>query len=681
MFTLTKNGAKGHHKFTLDVTENSTSAVDNTSSLSFTFKISPISNGWDWYDWGSKISYVVNINGTKYTGTIPAYDGYATVTLKSGSLTVEHNSDGTKSISVSFSVTDGANQYYTCGNASASGTMELSTIPRASTISVTDGEIGSTINIVISKKVTDYIHTLTYAFGNLTGTIATKTSDSVVAFNLPTSFYSQIIEAKTGTGSIYCITYNSTGTQIGDTQSATFKALTTEEECKPNVSLSAVDTNTTTTALTGDSNKIIKYFSNVKVTLTATARNSATIKSTQITCGDGKSTTSTSTTFNNVENANFVGNVVDSRGYSNSITLNKTLINYIKLTCNATIHRPEPTTGEAHLKVNGNYFNQSFGAVTNTITLQYRYKESNSSTWSNWVTITATKNGNTYSYDKSLGTDFDYTKAYDFQINTYDKLMNLTVAKAITQGIPLFDWGENDFNFNVPVTGTSIDVDSMTLNGQNLINRIKGYGEIATQVFGDYNTMCGNKSGFYRTTTTQNAPYIHGGSDDSSNWAYIIHIAHSDTYQMQIVSPYFKEKLYYRNMMSGTWNEWVDITGKPQITPTVLYEDETGTNGTVTLSDSAENYEYLEIFYCDNTHSYYGNQKIYKANGKDTALSLTPYYNDGSAHYSYIYNGIISIDNTSISRIRSSYMQIRGTSVNSHNGNNYLYITRVLGHK
>ena len=115
--------------------------------------------------------------------------------------------------------------------------------------------------------------------------------------------------------------------------------------------------------------------------------------------------------------------------------------------------------------------------------------------------------------------------------------------------------------------------------------------------------------------------------------------------------------------------------------PVVLYENEEGTNGTVTLIDSAENYEYLEIFYCDNTHSYYGYQKIYKPNGKDTALSLTPYYKDGSAHYSYIYNGIISIDNTSITRLRSSYMQIRGTSVNSHNGNNYLYITRVLGYK
>lgn len=134
MATITKNGAKGHHKFTLEVVENSTSIADNTSSLSFAFKISSLGGGWDWYGWGSNISYTVTINGTKYTGTIPDYDGSSTVTLKSGSnIKIEHNTDGKKEISISFSVDDNANQYYTCGDASASGTMTLTDIPRYAT--------------------------------------------------------------------------------------------------------------------------------------------------------------------------------------------------------------------------------------------------------------------------------------------------------------------------------------------------------------------------------------------------------------------------------------------------------------------------------------------------------------------------------------------------------------------
>ena len=86
--TLIANGAKGHHKFTLTVTENSTSISNNTSSVSFSFVISPIQTSWNWYDWGTSISYTVTINGTKYTGSIPAYDGYSTVTLKSNSSSI-----------------------------------------------------------------------------------------------------------------------------------------------------------------------------------------------------------------------------------------------------------------------------------------------------------------------------------------------------------------------------------------------------------------------------------------------------------------------------------------------------------------------------------------------------------------------------------------------------------------
>lgn len=134
MASISANGSKKHHKFTLEVVENSTSVANNTSSLSFTFKLSPIQTGWNWLNWGSAISYKITINGTEYTGTIPNYNGSSTVTLKSGSLSVGHNSDGTKSISISFSVTDSSGQTYTSGNASASGTMTLTTIPRYLTI-------------------------------------------------------------------------------------------------------------------------------------------------------------------------------------------------------------------------------------------------------------------------------------------------------------------------------------------------------------------------------------------------------------------------------------------------------------------------------------------------------------------------------------------------------------------
>lgn len=129
--TISANGSKGHHKFSLRVSEDSTSG--NSSFISYSFTIAPIQNGWDWY--GFSIPYTITINGTNYTGNISSYNGSSTVTLKSGSnIEIAHNTDGTKTINMSFSVTDNTGKSYTCGYASASDTLALTDLHKAPTI-------------------------------------------------------------------------------------------------------------------------------------------------------------------------------------------------------------------------------------------------------------------------------------------------------------------------------------------------------------------------------------------------------------------------------------------------------------------------------------------------------------------------------------------------------------------
>lgn len=161
MASISANGSNGHHKFTLTVTENSTSTANNTSSMSFSFVISPVQTSWNWELWGANITYTVTINGSNYTGSIANYDGYSSVTLKSGSLTVAHNTDGSKSISYSFSVSDTSGQSYTCGNASASGSMALTTIPRY--LNITTYEITNvTETSIVVKWATSDLRSGTY---------------------------------------------------------------------------------------------------------------------------------------------------------------------------------------------------------------------------------------------------------------------------------------------------------------------------------------------------------------------------------------------------------------------------------------------------------------------------------------------------------------------------------------
>lgn len=282
-------------------------------------------------------------------------------------------------------------------------------------------------------------------------TIVSKTANPSYAFTVPTSLYSSIPNAKTIVCEFKAETYSGS-TLVGTSNevSATFTATG-----NPVInSTSAVDTNSTTTSLTGNSSKIVKYASNMKVTVTTTPQNSSTIKtitingtaatlstSNGVTTGVVKKSGPTTSTYNVV--------VTDSRGYtaSKSVTMaSSNFINYVPLTiANYAVVRNTPTDGKVNISVNGNYYNGSFGSVSNTLTIQYRYREKNG-TWGSWTTIS---NSNyTYTATKQL-TGFNYQKQYDFELKVVDKVNTLTITGIVlSKGIPIVNWEDSFFNVN-----------------------------------------------------------------------------------------------------------------------------------------------------------------------------------------------------------------------------------------
>lgn len=388
-------------------------------------------------------SWSVTVNGTNYSGTnTVGISTNTTKTLASGSTTIAHNADGTKSFSFSFSQQFDISYSGVgwIGTKSGSGSGTLTTIPRTSSVSSTNANIGENITITINRASSSFTHTLTYAFCNLTGTIATKTSATSVSWTIPTSFYAQIPNAKSSWGRIICQTYSG-NTLIGSSE-CRFDVYVKESTNKPTLSPTVKDTNATTKALTGDENKFIKYYSSANFSFGASAKNSATIKTYNLTVGS-KVTSNSTGTFQNVESASFAFGVVDSRGFSASQTVNKTLINYVKLTCAMTVSNPT-ADGKCTLTINGNYFNGSFGVTNNTLTVQYR---TNSGSWTN---ATATLSGNTYKATVNL-TGLDYTQSYTFQAKAVDKLATATTDSKTVKSTPIFDWGASDFHFHVPV--------------------------------------------------------------------------------------------------------------------------------------------------------------------------------------------------------------------------------------
>lgn len=154
MATLTKVADNGKHQFTLTATEGSVSSTNNTSAVTFTFTVEQYNSTATWSGWGNSVTYAVNINGTTYSGSIPEYSG-GTVTLKTGSQTIAHNDDGSKSITIGFTVTDTSGFQYCPGDATASSTMALTTISRYATLSIaTASKTETTLNIKWTADVT-----------------------------------------------------------------------------------------------------------------------------------------------------------------------------------------------------------------------------------------------------------------------------------------------------------------------------------------------------------------------------------------------------------------------------------------------------------------------------------------------------------------------------------------------
>lgn len=144
MASISANGANGHHKFVLTVTETDTSTSNNTSTLYWEFAIEPITSGYDFYTIGGTI--VVYIDGSEVANSYAQrdFDGSNRTVWASGTTTVTHNSDGTKKgMPFSFSYSQSSSASYTPGNASKSGTMDLTTIPRYANI--TQFDLSSTL--------------------------------------------------------------------------------------------------------------------------------------------------------------------------------------------------------------------------------------------------------------------------------------------------------------------------------------------------------------------------------------------------------------------------------------------------------------------------------------------------------------------------------------------------------
>ena len=138
-------------------------------------------------DWSLSINgrtnNTITIDGTKQTFSSPSISSKGTHLLRTLTQTVNHAGDGSKSLSISvvFHIEATLSGVY-YSTITASANIALDSIPRASSISMSAGTLGSAATITISRASSSFTHTITYKFGSAAGTIAAKTSETSVSW-------------------------------------------------------------------------------------------------------------------------------------------------------------------------------------------------------------------------------------------------------------------------------------------------------------------------------------------------------------------------------------------------------------------------------------------------------------------------------------------------------------------
>ena len=110
-----------------------------------------------------------------------------------------------------------------------------------------------------------------------------------------------------------------------------------------------------------------------------------------------------------------------------------------------------------------------------------------------------------------------------------------------------------------------------------------------------------------------------------------------------------------------------------------LYNNSSGTSGTVTLSDSSSNYEYIEIYFKDNDNCY-ASFKAYGPNGKTLLLTTNKTASAGSK--GWIKNAKIEISGSSITfAADKGQITLVNNGNSSINTDSVIWICSVIGYK
>lgn len=360
MATFTGTGShNSNFTGTLTVTESSYSIPDNTSTVSYSLVLTGNSG---YYFQGYYLTTKVYINGVvqdRYEQiSMPSPSGgTSTYTVCSGTTTVQHDNDGTKTITVYAEMSTPATQAYLPGTINVpsglNGTLTLTNIPRASSMTWTNLYIGQTTTFTITRANNNFTHRITYLLGDTGGIVAQNVGTSTT-WTLPSTLFSELPDKAWGEGTLTLETFNN-GVEVGVVMyQATYEV---PASIKPTTPTFSIYCDNSSNAWLNGKFLFVSGFSKVGIKAKADpgtgARGVSLYASGLFSKQLGHNVTTYSDIINSSGTKTITVTAVDSRNRTNSASDTITFVTYTK---------PQITTFEAE---RGTYQNGSWTANVN----------------------------------------------------------------------------------------------------------------------------------------------------------------------------------------------------------------------------------------------------------------------------------------------------------------------------
>lgn len=528
MATYSKTINNGWGTFNLELRQTGQSIANNTSTVSYKLYLQSRNNAYFYNNYHTGKTSIV-INGStvhNQTGRDFNVSRGGSQQLASGTTTVKHNEDGSKTFSFSASV------WASNFSSSISGNFSLTKIPRKSDFYVKNEKgsaiqsffAGDKLRIDIDKKVSSFTHTLSIKYLGKEETLISKTSATSITYTNSNKIMENYMQNLRSTPIDFVVNTYDGNTRIGYVVKRL--NLYVPSSTGPVInSVNVTESNQNKINIIGSS-PFYQLLSDLKVSTNASGKYGASIKNISVSLGN-LSKSGSSVILSNVNlkgNQNIKVTVQDSRGFSASTTkaINLSPYNLPNISF-FNAYRTETNTKYASARIS---LTSTVIDNKNPLSVKVDVSEKDKNSWRN--VYSATVGNGAFNSTISLGGNFYDFKGYDVRLSIADKFKRHQAISSIPTTSQSLVIGANKPVVGVGRVPSHIDK-GLEVDGDICLNgEIKPFGEFGKVI--ELNLLNGltgiikaKKDALGGVTVwgivkISNIDYIHR---NASNWAVL----------------------------------------------------------------------------------------------------------------------------------------------------------------